>query len=68
MADTLSRLLTNQSYKEKKGALQGETFLERRVFEDQVSLLLDLGKITDLQQDDEQLTRMLAKREVKEIF
>ena len=57
VADALSHRPTNQSYKEE-GALQEELFLDRIDFEDQVAFPLDLARITDLQQDDEQLIRM----------
>ena len=57
----MSRLPTSQSNKE-------ELFLERRVFEDQVAFPLDLAKIHELQQNDEQLQMMQTKREGKDRF
>ena len=71
VADALSRLPMRTSSSEENALLE-ELFLQRRVFEDEVAFPLDLERIKDLQQDDGQLTRMLARdgrdRFVKKTF
>ena len=67
VADALSQIPTQADNNEELFATE-ELFLERRVFEDQVAFPLDLEQIKRLQQNDDQLTRMLAEKEGNKRF